>query len=217
MADMNEKVVQHLNKVYVTLALMLGLSAAGVYFQIMTSFSSFFSTLICFGFLLGLVFSFGQDNTTRLALLSGFCFFEGSSLGELISYVIEIDPKLVIMAFSATTLIFLSFSAVALFSSRRSYLYLGGLISSTMTTLALFGIFNMFFGMSSGFANLYIYVSLFAFMGYIIFDTQVVIEKADLGDMDYITHSLELFIDFVGLFVRILIILSKNKKNDKKH
>lgn len=44
--------------------------------------------------------------------------------------------------------------------------------------------------------------------GFIIFDTQNITEKARRGDKDYIKHSVELFIDFVAVFKRILIILT---------
>lgn len=45
-----------------------------------------------------------------------------------------------------------------------------------------------------------------------IFDTQLVVEKASLGDRDFAWHAMELFIDFVGIFVRICIILLRNKQ-----
>ena len=48
------------------------------------------------------------------------------------------------------------------------------------------------------------------FIGYILFDTQMIIERADRGDYDYIKHSLDLFVDLIGLFVRILIIAVSN-------
>ena len=56
------------------------------------------------------------------------------------------------------------------------------------------------------------------FVGYIVFDTQEIIEKAHLGDMDYVKHALTLFTDFVAVFVRILIIMLKNasEKEEKK-
>ncbi|MBA0861028.1 hypothetical protein Goshw_023577 [Gossypium schwendimanii] len=49
-------------------------------------------------------------------------------------------------------------------------------------------------------------------------DTQDIIEKAHLGDLDYVKHALTLFTDFVAVFVRILIIMLKNsaEKSEKK-
>jgi len=60
-----------------------------------------------------------------------------------------------------------------------------------------------------------LYVGLVVFCGYVMFDTQLIIEKAALGNQDYVWDSLELFLDFVSIFVRLLIILSKDKGNKK--
>lgn len=52
-----------------------------------------------------------------------------------------------------------------------------------------------------------LYFGLLIFVGYMVADTQEIIEKAHLGDMDYEKHSLTLFTDFVAVFIRILIIM----------
>ena len=47
---------------------------------------------------------------------------------------------------------------------------------------------------------------------YIIYDTQIIIERAEHGDKDVITHAMTLFIDLFDLFIRILQILLELQK-----
>lgn len=55
--------------------------------------------------------------------------------------------------------------------------------------------------------GLQLYFGLLVFLGYMVFDTQEIIERAHGGDMDYIKHALTLFTDFVAVLVRILVIM----------
>jgi hypothetical protein len=52
-----------------------------------------------------------------------------------------------------------------------------------------------------------LYFGLLVFVGYIVVDTQEIVEKAHLGDMDYVKHALTLFTDLAAIFVRILVIM----------
>ena len=54
---------------------------------------------------------------------------------------------------------------------------------------------------------LQLYFGLLVFVGYIVVDTQEIVERAHLGDLDYVKHALTLFTDLVAVFVRILVIM----------
>lgn len=58
---------------------------------------------------------------------------QGFSLGSLIELVLEVDPSTLVTALLATTTVFVCFAGAALLAKRRSYLYLGGILSSAMT------------------------------------------------------------------------------------
>ncbi len=45
---------------------------------------------------------------------------------------------------------------------------------------------------------------------------QVIVEKAEHGDTDHIKHSLDLFVDFVAIFVRILVIMLQNAERKEE-
>ena len=52
---------------------------------------------------------------------------------------------------------------------------------------------------------------------YIIYDTQLIVERAELGDKDVISHSMILFVDLFDLYIRILqILIELQKKEDNK-
>eukprot|EP00668_Euglena_longa_P040463 GGOE01053281.1.p2 GENE.GGOE01053281.1~~GGOE01053281.1.p2 ORF type:complete len:136 (-),score=36.26 GGOE01053281.1:195-602(-) len=128
----------------------------------------------------------------------------------------SLQPELVCVAFVGTAAVFACFSAAALLAKRRSYLFLIGFLSSATSLMCLLSFANMFMHSSSIFI-FQLYGGLLMFSAYVIYDTQVIVEKArTLTHPDYIRDSLELFIDFVALFVRILIILMRNSEKKRE-
>ena len=53
----------------------------------------------------------------------------------------------------------------------------------------------------------YLMIGLLTACLYIIYDTQIIIEKAENGDKDVVSHTLTLFVDLFNIFIRILEIL----------
>jgi len=52
--------------------------------------------------------------------------------------------------------------------------------------------------------------------GFVLYDTQMIIEKHRMGDKDYIQHSLSLFVDMINIFRRLLIILTQKEQQKNK-
>ncbi|MBZ3875467.1 Bax inhibitor 1 [Sciurus carolinensis] len=74
---------------------------------------------------------------------------------------------------------------------------------------------NLFFGSIWLFqANLY--MGLVNVYGFVLFDTQLIIEKAGNGNKDYVWHCVDLFLDFLTLFRKLTMILAMNEKDKKK-
>jgi len=152
-----------------------------------------------------------SDRLRNFALLLVFGFFEGASLGGLIKYTLELDPSIVLVAFVGTLLVFGCLTASALLAKRKSYLFLGGFLASALSNLLFLGLLNIFLQIE--FLQLVsLYGGLVMFCGYVLYDSQVIVEKVNQGSRDHVRHAATLFIDLVNIFVRILIILAKNSK-----
>lgn len=155
-----------------------------------------------------------ENYNKRFAILMGVAASVGLSLASLVDLTLEIDPSILITAFLMTTTVFLCFSGSAMLAQRRSYLYLGGMLSSMLTLLSLGNLINLFWR-SQVIYTTNLYVGLAVFCGYVMFDTQMIIEKALIGDKDSLKHALELFLDFVSIFVRIVALLIENSEKKK--
>jgi Bax inhibitor 1 len=134
--------------------------------------------------------------------------------------VLQVDPSIVVTALLGTSVVFISFSVCALMSERGKWLFLGGPLLALMNVMVMMMVVSLFTGSSSLIYNANVYLGLLAMCGFVLFDTQLIVEKRLMGDDDFIAHSVDLFIDLVGIFRRLLVILtrkeqdSRNKKRD---
>jgi len=209
----------HLKNVYSSLAVCMLVAAAGSYVHVVTRLfqGGILSLLGSLGMMFWLAMTPHSSETEkkRLAILAGFAFFTGVGLGPAMDFAIAINPSIIVTAFLGTSIIFLCFTLSALYAKRRSYLFLGGTLMSGLSILFLMSVFNMFFGSVLLF-KAHMYLGLLVMCGFVLFDTQLIIEKAENGDKDYIWHCVDLFLDFVTIFRKLMVILAMNEKDKKK-
>ncbi|KAH6587252.1 hypothetical protein BASA50_001385 [Batrachochytrium salamandrivorans] len=206
----------HLINVYQTLAAMLGWAAVGsvvhsssVIPGLSGGILSFIACLLCL--VAFMMTTPTQENAQlRSTTLFALAFFKGLTIGPLIDAVSRVNPNTVWVAISATAVIFVCFTLSVLYSPRRQVFLTMGVLSSILGTLGWVSLIN-FFVRSPALFSMELYLGLVGFLVFVVYDTQVIIQKAENGSKDYQTHSLELFTDAVGIFVRILSILNKRQ------
>ncbi|XP_074269217.1 bax inhibitor 1-like [Silene latifolia] len=212
-------VQSHLQKVYLTLCFALVASAAGSYLHILLNIGGLLTTLACLGCMTWLLSISPHEERKRTGLLMAAAVFEGASIGPLVQLAVAVDPSILVSAFVGCAIAFGCFSAAAMLARRQEYLWLGALCSSGLSMLFWLQIASSLFGGLTSTFKFELYFGLLVFVGYIVFDTQMIIEKAHQGDLDHVKHALTLFTDFIAVFVRILIILLKNsteKEEERK-
>lgn len=216
---LQKNVKDHLKNVYSTLTITLLAAAAGSYVHVCTAFlqGGLLSALGGLGllFLLKSTPHTAENVSKRMAYLTGFGFLSGLGLGPLLDAVIRIDPSIIVTAFMGTAVIFACFSLAALYSTDKKFLFLGGMLMSGLSWMLMLSLFNIFFRSNMLF-QVELYIGFAVMCGFVLYDTQLIVEKRTRGDDDYIWHCVDLFIDLVGIFRRLLIILAQKEDNKKK-
>ena len=213
-SDISEDVQAHLLKVYLTLSLTVLTSILGVLINYIVNIGGIITILISFVLIFCLKFDrHNIDNsnvTRRLGILASFGLFQGFSIGPLINQALTYSNGdfIVFISLLCTLVVFISFTLSAKYARRRSYLYLGGFLGSALNMLALLTLVSIFVP-SLSFTVVRIYGGLLLFSGFVIYDTQVIIEQAHEGNRDFISHALSLFLDFLNIFIRVLIIMMR--------
>jgi FtsH-binding integral membrane protein len=217
-SNLQPRVQTHLKNVYTCLLITTLCATVGVYLSMAGWLN--YPRLALVGSIITTIWLFTLDLNARtqvkcFGLMSATALFTGIYLSPLINLAIDVDPQIVMTAFLLTTTIFVCFTLSALLTQKRTYLYLGGLLGTGTSIMLLLSLMNLF-GRSQLIFNVNLYLGLLIACGYILYDTQLIVERAVQGDMNYVKHALFLFIDMVDLFVRILIILLKNSQNKNK-
>lgn len=209
----------HLKNVYSCVALSTLAAGVGAFVHLFVGILSggFLSSLAGLGFMIALMNTpdDGKNTKTRLGYLLSFAFLSGLGLGPLLDVVIAIEPAVIPTAFLATCLIFTCFTLASMFSNQRQYIYLGGTLMSMLSVMMTMSLLNLFMGSYLVF-KIQVYIGLAVMCAFILYDTQMIMEKRRNGDKDFIWHSICLFLDLIQVFRYLLIILTDKESNKKK-
>jgi FtsH-binding integral membrane protein len=210
-----QPVRHHLAKVYCLLFATTAAAVAGSLVHLSGLWEA--GLLSAFGGLgLVLALAFTPDNgknfNQRLAMLLGFGALTGHSMGLLLEFAIMINPQIIVTALMGTSMIFVCLSITSLFARRGQYLFLGGMLFSILSTMLLISLSNLFFR-SKIINDINLYLGLAVMCGFVLYDTQAIMEKCRMGNKDAIQHSLDLFYDVVNIFRKLLIILMQKESN----
>ncbi|NWQ89479.1 BI1 inhibitor, partial [Burhinus bistriatus] len=189
---------EHLKKVYASFALCMFVAATGAYVNVVTHLFQFslLTGLGALGLMVWLTATPHSRETEqkRLGMLAGFAFLTGTNLGPLLEICISINPRAPGPGLTPCPLP-------------------AGFLLSGLTLMLLSSVLNAFVGSTWLFtANLYL--GLMIMCGFVLFDTQLIIEKAESGDKDYIWHCVDLFVDFANIFRKLLMILGMTEVSD---
>jgi len=216
--NLEEPVRQHLRNVYACLTMSTVAAAAGAYVHMFTQWmSGGLLTLLGSTALLIVLMATpdnGKNRQLRLSYLLGFAFLSGMGMGPLLDMVVRVNPSIIVTALLGTSVVFVSFSMCSMLAERGAWLYMGSTLMSLLSSMLAMAMLNIFFR-SYLLYQAHLYLGLLLMCGFVLYDTQLIIEKRRNGDKDFVAHSVDLFIDFIGIFRRLVIILTEKEQQRK--
>jgi len=217
---------RHLVNVYSTLLLTVAFAAVGSIAHLRYHIGGLLTHLASFVLVLAIAAATSSSSPSSpssswikgvpnsLVLLCAFGFVQGASIGPLIEMAVYVDPTLLVTAFVLTANVFLCFTLTALYVPKRTTMALASILSSTLSFLFILSLLSLVFPTVWAY-KLQLYLGLALFSGYIVLDTNTIIDGAERGGADAVRDAMRLFTNLVAVFVRILIILMQNSKKDE--
>ncbi|MED4228824.1 Bax inhibitor-1/YccA family protein [Neobacillus cucumis] len=151
-------------------------------------------------------FFFRRRKAVSYGFLYTFTFISGITLYPIIAYYLSTAGANVVgMAFASTTVVFTGISIYAA-KSKRNFSFLSGFLLAAILALIAIGIYNMFLPLSSTGLLAYSFIGVLVFSGYVLFDISRM-KHYGVRPEDVPLMALNLYLDFINLFISILRIL----------
>merc|ERR1719198_261116 len=154
---------------------------------------------------------FKQAFPLNLGLLFGFTVCMSYVIGTLCTaYAAQGYGALVLEAFAITSLLFVGLTAFTMWSG-IDFSFLGLILPMLLLTLMIWGFFAMFAFPSFAFSQVYALCGTLIFALYVLFDTHMI--TTYLAYDDYVLGAINLYLDFINLFLMILQLLTGMRRD----
>jgi protein lifeguard len=164
------------------------------------------SVVVTFGCLFTLS-CFKDTYPVNYALLALFTFGQSVSIGVICSIYAEAGAgDVIFQAFCITAVVFIS---LTLFASQTQidFTPLSGALFAILVSMLVVSVISGLFGFSLGI--IYSWLGALVFCGFIMVDTQLIMNRLEIDD--YIMASIELYLDIINLFLFVLQILTGDR------
>jgi FtsH-binding integral membrane protein len=188
-----------------TFALSLAFAFIGTMAGVFVPPSLFLPLAILEVVMLLIAFFFRRKKAISYSFLYIFTFISGITLYPIVSYYMATaGANVVLMAFGSTTIVF---TGVAIYAtkSKRNFSFLGGFLLAALLAMVAIGIFNIFMPLSSTGMLAYSFIGVMVFSGYVLFDFSRM-KHYGVSAEEIPLMALNLYLDFINLFVSILRI-----------
>lgn len=216
------KVKNHLIQVYALLSVGLFVFAfSSIMFPFAetihrSSILRFFLAIAAIVNLVALMMTDKLNQVKKAALFVSASALLGVGSSMVLQHLLNELPEVLLQAVVYTAATFVSFAAVAIFTQRRTFLFLLPLLLMFTNIFLTLSFFGYFYGYRPENSLFILFVMLVVEWGYVVYDTQFVIEKAMNGNYDVAMDAMVFLLDVINIFFKIIQILIKMQDNKKK-
>ncbi|WLR42747.1 Bax inhibitor-1/YccA family protein [Bacillus carboniphilus] len=148
-----------------------------------------------------------------LPFLFIFTFLMGLSIYPTVGYYLStVGANVVLTAFGVTAFVFGSLFIYA-YTTKRDFSFLGGMLFIGLISLIVLSIIGVFFIKSETFHLAMAWVGVLLFSGYVLYDVSMM-KNHLVDEKDVPAAVLNLYIDFINLFLDILRIIASFVSKD---
>ncbi|KAI8910081.1 inhibitor of apoptosis-promoting Bax1-domain-containing protein [Entophlyctis helioformis] len=167
------------------------------------SWSVVASSILAIGLLFAVIWQ-RRNQPWNMILLSAFTLLEAHAVATVVTFYSE---RTVLNALLLTLGLFIGLTLFTL-QTKMDFSGFGPFLFGTLVILVVLGLIQLIFPFGSLLNLVIAFVTAVLFCGYIVYDTQAILER--MSPEEYVMAAIELYLDIINLFLAILRIFGGN-------